>query len=163
MRRNTTVIFLDIDGVLNKRSQWKRMYSLDEGCIEAFARYANALEGPCRIVLSSSWKNGWDPAGNHSEPIARLVSMLNRHGLTISGRTEDAEDGDRSMEIKRFIRSRKLESLRCIVIDDDPSLFKTNMPSNCSFLLIDQEEGFRYPAERRRHWYEKFLEGMDSP
>ena len=31
MRRNTTVIFLDNDGVLNKVSKWKRMYSLNEG------------------------------------------------------------------------------------------------------------------------------------
>ncbi len=50
---NKIFIFLDIDGVLNTASQWKRMYQLDDDCITRFMDYTRALsaKGSIRIIL----------------------------------------------------------------------------------------------------------------
>lgn len=50
-------IFLDIDGVLNKSSQWKRMYSLDEECVKCFCSFVTQVSG--LVILTSSWRSGF--------------------------------------------------------------------------------------------------------
>ena len=50
-------IFLDIDGVLNKESDWSKPFSLSSDCIRRFCeKYREA-----RIILISSWKNESSP------------------------------------------------------------------------------------------------------
>lgn len=56
-------IFLDIDGVLNKESDWSKPFSLNRDCIRRFCeKYREA-----RIILISSWKNGF--ISSHNEKI----------------------------------------------------------------------------------------------
>ncbi len=137
-------IFLDIDGVLNTSAQWKRMYQLDSDCIARFSEYVQALsaKGNVRIILTSSWKNGFDPAGHHTPQIQALIAKLN---IPILGKTENRADNDRAAEINDYIRNHKLEHEECIVIDDDPDLFRSKLADNCKLLLINANDGFQNP------------------
>ena len=141
---NRIFIFLDIDGVLNTSAQWKRMYQLDNGCIARFNEYIRALstKGSVRIILTSSWKNGFDPAGHHTPQIQALIAKLN---VPIRGKTENRADGDRAAEINDYIQNHKIEHEECIVIDDDPDLFRSKMAENCKLLLTNTNVGFQSP------------------
>ena len=141
---NRIFIFLDIDGVLNTASQWKRMYQLDDGCISRFNEYIRALseKGAVRIILTSSWKNGFDPAGHHTPQIQALVAKLD---IPILGKTENRADGDRAAEINDYIQNHNLVHDECIVIDDDPELFRSKLAENCKLLLTDARVGFQNP------------------
>ena len=143
---NRIFIFLDIDGVLNTASQWKRMYQLDDGTIARFSEYARTLseKGDVRIILTSSWKNGFDPAGHHTPQIQSLITKLN---IPILGKTENRADGDRAAEINDYIRNHKMEHEECIVIDDDPDLFKSKLSTNCKLVLTDARVGFNNSQE----------------
>lgn len=48
-------IFLDIDGVLNTSSEWKRMYTLNANCIKNFSEFVKRTKTEVRIVLTSSF------------------------------------------------------------------------------------------------------------
>ncbi len=141
---NRIFIFLDIDGVLNTASQWKRMYQLDDGCIARFNEYILTLsnKGSVRIILTSSWKNGFDPAGHHTPQIQALIAKL---GIPILGKTENRADNDRAAEINDYIRNHKMEHEECIVIDDDPNLFRSKLADNCKLLLTSAYVGFHNP------------------
>ncbi len=137
-------IFLDVDGVLNTSAQWKRMYQLDEGCVAQFNEYVRTLsaEGSVRIILTSSWKNGFDPAGRHTPQIQVLIDKL---AVPVLGKTENRADGDRAAEINDYIRNHDLEHEPCIIIDDDPDLFHSKPAENCKLILTDARVGFRAP------------------
>ena len=135
-------IFLDIDGVLNTSDQWKRMYQLDKKCVSRFTEYAKALQGAVRIILTSSWKNGFDPTGKHTPQIQALIDSLASHGIRIVGKTLNREDGDRAQEINDFIVAHKLEKARCIVVDDDPDIFHATLLKNCETVWTDARTGF---------------------
>lgn len=141
---NRIFIFLDIDGVLNTSAQWKRMYQLDDGCIARFNEYIRTLsmKGSVRIILTSSWKNGFDPAGHHTPQIQALIAKLD---IPILGKTENRADGDRAAEINDYIQNHKIEHEECIVIDDDPELFRSKLADNCKLLLTDAHAGFQNP------------------
>lgn len=141
MRRNI-FIFLDVDGVLNTSDQWKRMYQLDPQCISRFADFVKSLKGNVRIILTSSWKNGFDPAGNHTPQIQSLIDSLSSYGIRILGKTLNREDGNRAQEIADYITDHKLEKDYCIVIDDDPNIFISDLPTNCKTVWVDSKKGF---------------------
>lgn len=135
-------IFLDVDGVLNTVSQWKRPYSLNDACIAAFAGYVHSLPSSnTRIILTSSWKNGFDFSGNHTPQIRELVDKLAVHGLTITSKTENISD-DRAVEINDYIKQHHLEQYPCIIIDDDPGIFRSKLLNNCKIIWIDAKTGF---------------------
>lgn len=69
-------IFLDIDGVLNKESDWSKQFSLSSDCIRRFCeKYREA-----RIILISSWKNGFISSHNekNTPQIKELEAQLDR-------------------------------------------------------------------------------------
>ena len=146
MEHRRIFLFLDIDGVLNTSAQWKRMYSLNDECIAHFADYVHSLPSEeAKIILTSSWKNGFDPAGRHSPQIRELIEKLAVHGLSILGKTENDASEDRAKEINDYIRKHHLEQQTCIVIDDDPNIFHSKLSDNCKMLLADARVGFRNP------------------
>lgn len=114
-------IFLDIDGVLNKSSQWKRMYSLDKECIESFCQFALKTKG--EIIITSSWRSGF--VGTMSEDntpqIKRLEELLGEHGVTIKDKTPILKGRKRDAEIERYLylNSASGECANYIIIDDD--------------------------------------------
>ena len=148
MEHRRIFLFLDIDGVLNTSAQWKRMYSLNDDCIARFADYVHSLPSEeAKIILTSSWKNGFDPAGRHSPQIRELIEKLAAHGLSILGKTENDASEDRAKEINDYIRKHHLEQQTCIVIDDDTNIFHSELSGNCKMLLTDASVGFQYPIK----------------
>ncbi len=148
MENHKVFLFLDIDGVLNTSAQWKRMYSLNNDCIVRFADYVHSLPSKdVKTILTSSWKNGFDPAGSHSPQIRELIEKLAAHNLTILGKTENDASEDRAKEINDYIRKHHLEQQTCIVIDDDPNIFHSKLSDNCKMLLTDARVGFQNPIK----------------
>ncbi len=148
MEHRRILLFLDIDGVLNTSAQWKRMYSLNDDCIARFADYVHSLPSEeAKIILTSSWKNGFDPAGRHSPQIRELIDKLDAHCLSILGKTENDASEDRAKEINDYIRKHHLEQQTCIVIDDDPNIFHSELLDNCKMLLTDARVGFQNPIK----------------
>ena len=60
-------IFLDIDGVLNKESDWRKMFTVNADCINEFCDFYNSVGG--RVILISTWKNGYYGKNNPSMQI----------------------------------------------------------------------------------------------
>lgn len=139
--KNTFYIFLDVDGVLNTKTQWKRMYQLDRRCIERFGAFAKSL-GDCRVVLSSTWRGGFSEDGNHAQHVRELISELSKFDIKIEGTTEIAPQGDRAKEISTYIAKHKISPKMCIVIDDDREIFLSKLPIGCKVLWQDANTGF---------------------
>ena len=143
MTKERAYIFLDIDGVLNKSSQWRRMYRLDTDCIRSFAFFVKRHWPSHAIVLTSSWKNGFDPMNRHAPHIAELLDCLKPYGMSVLAKTPVLDETDRSLEINAFIRQHHLEDHPCIVFDDDESLFqKTRLMDCCTAYFLDAAKGF---------------------
>ncbi len=134
-------IFLDIDGVLNKSSQWKRMYSLDEECIKYFCSFAKQVNG--QIILTSSWRSGF--VGTLSEEntpqIKALEKMLQIHGVKISDKTPILPGRKRDKEIERFLYLKESDDVTVdyIIIDDDRNEFGVVCKKN---YFTDSTQGF---------------------
>lgn len=137
----TKYIFLDVDGVLNTKAQWKRMYQLDYGCIERFVKFAKHL-GKCNVILSSTWRNGYSVDGNHAPHVQELIQRLNRYDIRLIGKTAPVTDGDRAKEISTYITKHNLAAASCIVIDDDNTIFRSKLPDGCMVLWQDSAIGF---------------------
>ncbi len=135
-------IFLDVDGVLNKSFQWKRMFQLDDGCISCFAKYVRCLSPTMNvnIVLTSTWKRGYSENGIHSVPIQDLVSRLLCYGMKIIGKTEDG--GSRTKEINEYIDRHGITDACCIAVDDDAALFPSDTKKKFNLLLVNADTGF---------------------
>lgn len=90
--------FLDIDGVLNNRNMWKNGYSIDLKSVENLALLLSYDDNP-KIVLSSTWRTGFDISGNHvSSDI--LSDELKKYGLKIEDVTPNGKNKTRQDEIE---------------------------------------------------------------
>ena len=116
------VIFLDIDGVLNKEIQWKHMFTLDKACVDNFCKFASGIHA--NIVLTSTWKNGFISSlnENNSKPIKQLELFMQEYDLKIIGCTPSLTGRTRDKEIERYIYLNNINHY--IVIDDDKTLFQ---------------------------------------
>ncbi|MCR5670747.1 MAG: hypothetical protein K6G10_07045 [Butyrivibrio sp.] len=131
-------IFLDIDGVLNKESDWKIKYSIDKSCVNALKDISMLCEkqyGDIRIILSSTWKAGISKDGS-SIQIKNLQEALATVGLAIFESTPMSNKG-RQAEIEYFIRRNSVQHY--LVIDDDLSLFEE--PKRLNLLVSDYKKG----------------------
>ena len=131
------IIFLDIDGVLNKKSQWKNMFSLDDVCIKEFCIFAKKINA--KIVLTSTWKNGFveSKSKNNSLQIQKLEIYFTSYGLEIIGCTPTLPGRTRDKEIERYIYLNNVSEY--LVVDDDRLLFEK---VNKSFYFINPLKGF---------------------
>ncbi|MCI7106389.1 MAG: HAD domain-containing protein [Agathobacter sp.] len=131
------VIFLDVDGVLNTKADWKRMYTLDSKCVSEFCHFAKRMQ--VDVVLTSSWRTGYSGGdGTDSEPICRLTEMLAKEGVRIIGKTPDLGKR-RAAEVERYLYYHP-EVTEYIIIDDDPAEFEKSIPG-CYF--VDAGMGFK--------------------
>jgi hypothetical protein len=129
-------IFLDIDGVLNKESDWARPYTLNNENVQAFIKLVHKISNP-KIILTSSWRVGWSPAFEEcTAQIQTLLCSLREAGISISGKTEQANSRDRAKEIRYFLNHHPQD--RYIIIDDDRSEFQEEMEH---LYLTDPEYG----------------------
>lgn len=131
------IIFLDIDGVLNRKEQWKIPYSLDKNCIKNFCAYAKRKNA--KIVLTSSWRTGFIST-KHEEnlpQIKRLEKLLAEHGCEIADKTPILKGRTRDKEIERYLYFHPDDYQ---IIDDDPDEFSEGVKTKNLHLI---KNGFR--------------------
>jgi len=135
-------IFLDIDGVLNRSCQWRNLYTLDTGCINAFVKAMQPYNP--KIILISSWRKGFLTQGNknNSEPIRRLEQLFQEHNIRIVSKTEVLLHQSRDKEIEQFlVKHPTVEQEGYIILDDDINEYASGY-SNSRLYLIAAENGF---------------------
>lgn len=132
-------LFLDVDGVLNCKQDWRYQFQLNRRNVQAFQAAYASLQKICKpsIILSSSWRRGWN-ASNQPNFLKELC-----RAIPISGRTPISASGNRGQEIERYI-ARHGRPHGFVAIDDDPSGL-ARIPS----IIIPSEIGFREADGKR--------------
>ena len=110
--------FLDVDGVLNKESDWKTPFTINQECLKNFVKLMKKDKAP-HIVLSSAWRVGFTNKGEVGHD-NKLTKELEIYGLRIEGCTP-VSNKTRQEEIEFYIRRNGID--RYLVLDDDASLF----------------------------------------
>lgn len=113
------VLFLDIDGVVNKRDNYDRSknmgpYPIDSYC--AFLVGRITLSTGCKVVLSSSWRHHPEGVQNVSQ---RVVELLDKTG------TEGKYRGD---EVQAWL-DRHPEVDKYAILDDDMDFYVYQAPN----------------------------------
>lgn len=131
-------IFLDVDGVLNKRSDWRRPFSLNDECCYWFNALIRELPD-VKIVLSSTWRNGIARDGSRAAHIEDLMAKMKDAGIDTIDKTATSPDGFRNKEIDFYLRRHPLDSY--IILDDEESIFEggRNTPN---LYITDNTKGF---------------------
>lgn len=112
---NHFVVFLDVDGVLNTRTTCQRTPDGYTGIDDARASIlANTIKkyGGGDIVLSSDWKE-MKPT---DDDYIYLVSKMEKHGLSISGHTQD-NNRKRGAGIVKYLEKHP-EIEEYVILDD---------------------------------------------
>ena len=108
-----TIIFLDIDGVLN---QLQPNCYLDNNCIKILAEIKEKLQA--EIVLTSSWRLGFTHSYDRCTPqIKKLIDEFNKQHIKIRSRTKQL--WNRTTEIQTYIQENNVGSY--VILDDDKS------------------------------------------
>lgn len=120
-----SVIFLDVDGVLNCASTRERIFQcigIDPEKVRVLAKIVEMMQA--KIVLSSSWKDGWDPDPSSCDDFGRyLTESLALEGLEIADKTADDGTG-RGEGILKWMRIHGPLSAY-LILDDERFDFKT--------------------------------------
>lgn len=131
------VLFLDIDGVVNKRENYNpaiknNLYPIDSYC--AFLVGRIQLETGCEVVLSSSWRHHPESVQNVSERVVELldktIDYVKYDGVVRHARGHDWDHSIRGDEINQWL-SEHPEVTKYAILDDesdfydDQPLFKT--------------------------------------
>lgn len=126
-------VFLDVDGVLNTKAEWsKKVYSLNSKCVSAFCKLIKKIPD-CKIVLSSTWRNGIARDGTTAVHIDELIMAISCTGIKTLDKTAVSSDGIRSKEIDYFLRRHPADSY--IILDDDPELFELKEKTKGLYLI----------------------------
>ena len=113
------IIFFDIDGVLNSHQ-----YDADRGTAEGNVDVSRLLllkqlvdQTGAKIVLTSSWRYHWDPAGECTDEIGKeLEDTFGEFEIYLYDKTPDL-DNDRAKEINKWLAmNRDVDAF--VVIDD---------------------------------------------
>lgn len=132
-------VFFDVDGVLNKESDWKNKFYLDTSCVKVFGELCRKLGkkyGEVRTVLISTWRAGISKSGTDTEQINSLGTNLAQVGIKIYATTPVTDKG-RQAEVEYYIRRDQV--LKYIIIDDDLSLFDN--PKKLKLFVPDYRNG----------------------
>lgn len=116
MKKEIMYVFFDIDGVLNKKSDWKNKYSIDIDCVKVFSeivKYYKSRYSEVRLVICSTWRLGWANNMNNSAPIDKLKELFESMNLKIYDKTS----------ISQKSRQEEIDVKKYIILDDDKSLF----------------------------------------
>ena len=114
------IIFLDVDGVLNDAFTKDRapggFIGLNHSMVSQLKRIIDATGAI--VVLTSTWKDDWDPAGHDSTPDGKyLENVLKEHGITIADKTND-HISNRGEGISNYLASHT-DVEAWIALDDD--------------------------------------------
>lgn len=118
-----SVIFLDVDGVLNDEDYSDRR-KIHEERVERLAKIVHATDA--EIVLSSSWRSGlirwlnYENQRQQNDSTSQLLKLLGKYHMSISDITEDLESGHiaRPLEIRTWLTKRP-NLLNFVILDDD--------------------------------------------
>ena len=107
MKHTKPVIFLDVDGVLN-RAGTESMVRINSEMLRAFCEFAKRMNA--EIVVSSYWRT-------RQILKTRIIAGLGRHGVRVSGWTPISRIlDDRHAEIKSYILQHDVKSY--VIFDD---------------------------------------------
>ena len=142
-----TVVFLDIDGVLNTKESWRTPFQLDDGCIRNFCHCFSESKRKLKIVLTSSWKNGFSSLPEYeTSQLQELRKKLGAYGFAISGRTRVF--ANRMAEIDDYLNNHEVAEYA--VVDDDRQEYSLDFLKKVT--LIDSTEGFTLKDGKRIKW-----------
>lgn len=127
--------FLDIDGVLNKKSDWRTPFFINSLCLNNFSKLIENDKEP-HIILSSTWRAGYTNKGVMSSSGNNLCSKLEEYGLHIEDATPISSK-TRQEEIEYYIRRHNIVDY--VVLDDDELLFP--WPERINIFLTDYNNG----------------------
>ncbi len=130
-------LFLDIDGVLNRRSDWDKKFYMNPECLQAFDELINKLHKKydLRIILSSTWR--FAMSNDESDSVLLpLNTVLHKYNLGIYGSTVKSNK-TRQEEIEYYIRRNGVN--KYVILDDDASLFPDR--SRINIYLTDYKTG----------------------
>ncbi len=113
-------IFFDVDGVLNKESDWINKFKIDENCVKVFSEILELFENPI-CIISSTWRAGISNNGNAIQ-YDHLEQILDKYYIKISGSTPISHKS-RDAEILYYLRKYCNNTENYIILDDDKSLF----------------------------------------
>ena len=126
--QGTFTIFFDVDGVLNKESEWSHRTALNKDCLDAFQELFTLLrkKGYQKVeaVIISTWRGGRSgkgESGSDAPQYQALERELSKRGIEIAGATPITEKG-RQAEVEYYIRRNEVEDY--VILDDDRSLFE---------------------------------------
>lgn len=130
------ILFLDIDGVVNKRENYNpaiknNLYPIDAYC--AFLVGRIQLQTSCEVVLSSSWRHYPEAVQNVSERIVKLLDKTGHHkwdGKIRHARGRDWPHELRGDEVNDWLKKHPEVEVYAILDDDsdfydDQPLFQT--------------------------------------
>lgn len=127
--------FLDVDGVLNRESDWRIPFTVNEECLKNFVMLIKKDSDP-HIVLSSTWRVGFTNTGVMSSGGNSLADKLAAYGIRIEAFTP-VSNKTRQEEIEFYIRRNNVTEY--LVLDDDASLFP--WPERLHLYLTDYKTG----------------------
>lgn len=111
------VIFLDVDGVLNNprtktrtRDGWR---FVDDYLVERLAQIVRATQA--KVVLSSSWREGWDDNEIYFQDLRRKLVSYN---IPLQDRTGEWRK-TRAQEITEYLAQHP-EITNYVILDDVP-------------------------------------------
>lgn len=121
------IIFLDVDGVLNDSctcDRIKQYVGIDDSKVAILKEMVQLMNA--KIVLSSSWKEGWYPyAKDKQDAFATILDhRLAEQGLTIVDKTVDPYGQLRGCGIIDWIRKQKDGVGKILILDDETFDFK---------------------------------------
>ena len=135
-------LFLDVDGVLNTEADWQRPFPFNTRCVRAFQASLKELRkcfAEVSIILSSSWRSGWDPA-NQPQHIRELCREVPVVGITPQAGAS-SQKGQRGREIRHYLKMHGSPEA-FLILDDDQRLFTDEDRAELPILFTDAKHGF---------------------
>lgn len=115
-KKKIKFIFLDVDGVLNDESTLMQDNDINPDHVKRLRRIVEKTDA--KIVLSSSWRIGFDNNMKARGPISRVLSdALKKENLTLFAKTVDLLRGTRGDEIEVFLKNNKCDEF--VILDDE--------------------------------------------
>ena len=129
--------FFNVDGLLNRSSDWKKPFTINYGLVDFFCFFLS--EHDLIPVLTSSWRLGFNKAGDKDNApyIKEIENIFASYGLMIYDKTPFLKGRPRDKEIERFLYFHKGRNY--IVIDGDPDEYEN---TNEHIYFIDPKSGF---------------------
>ena len=135
--KKTLYVFLDVDGVLNKKSDWVNKFYIRDDCVQVLSDLFESINNQWipYVILCSTWRAGAG-VNNEAPQYTALKESLIQYGIRIYDTTPLSNKG-RQAEIEYYIRRNNVDDY--IVIDDDPSLFE--FPDRIKLYTPDYKTG----------------------